>query len=97
MIEALLAEAAADGWLVNNLYQLDSGRWRCNFRRADYFTAFATADTADGAIRDALNLLDSAEYHEPAPICGGIDHSPSTLESFRQRMQKARVTLVERR
>lgn len=96
MIESLLAEAAADGWLVNNLYQLDSGHWRCNFRRADFFTNFATAETCVDAIRDALDLLDSAVYNKPAPITASIDNSPGALDSFRQRM-KQRIPLVERR
>lgn len=59
--DSLLAEAAECGYLVNNLYQLDSGTWRCNLRRGDNFTDVATATTACGALHEALNLLDTAE------------------------------------
>lgn len=96
MIESLLAEADADGWLVNNLYQTDSGLWRCNFRRANHYTNFAEAESADDALRFALDLLDTAEYSAPAEITGSIDLSPEALSFFRQRM-KQRVPTVERR
>jgi len=29
----MLEEIAHAGWMVNNLFQLNSGEWRCNLRR----------------------------------------------------------------
>lgn len=96
MIESLLAEAAETGWLINNLYQLDTGEWRCNFRRDDFFTDFATEATCAGALSAALDLLDTATYHKPPPMEGSIDYSPTALEGFRQRMV-VKIPTFERR
>lgn len=65
-MDELFAELAGDGWLVNNLYQLDDGSWRCNLRRpdtdGDWFTVFAEAPSAYDAIAECMDQRQEAEF-----------------------------------
>lgn len=57
MIEALFAVIQKNGWLVNNLFQLEQG-WRANIRKAtpagERFFEFGNGDTAVSALEDAM-------------------------------------------
>lgn len=67
MIDSLLAECASSGWLLNNLYQLDSGEWRANLRSADgRFTEFGKGDSAVEALERTMSLIANAEFSEGA-------------------------------
>ncbi len=56
----------AEGWLINNLFQLTTRRWRCNlrFQMEDrnsrmiwYFHEFADADTPEEAMAHAIHAM----------------------------------------
>ena len=57
----LLDEVEEREMLVNNLFQLDNGTWRCSLRSKrkmvdgkSHFFAMAEADTPEGALKGAL-------------------------------------------
>lgn len=66
MIDDLLTEIAEAGWLVSNLYQLDSNLWRVNLRRpdidGDYCTDWAEAPTLASALAECMDKLHEAEW-----------------------------------
>lgn len=45
-LEEILAPIAKRGWLLNNLFQLDSGVWRCSIRNAVDRVAYEFGDGA---------------------------------------------------
>lgn len=63
-MDELLARLAAEGVLINNLFQLDDGRWQCNLRRTD-FTGWGVAETAQEAIIASLGT--QFERAKPKP------------------------------
>ena len=68
-LDMILDETAAAGFLVNNLFQLDSGVWQANLRSLTHSTSFARAPSPALALSLALDLLESAELlPEPTPI-----------------------------
>lgn len=65
MIDSLLSECASSGWLLNNLYQLDSGEWRANLRSSDgRFTEFGKGDSAVEALERTISLIANAEFSD---------------------------------
>lgn len=60
--EELFAEIAEAGWLINNLFQIHTGAWRCNLRFEledrngvrTYFHEFADARTKEEALAAAI-------------------------------------------
>lgn len=58
-LENLFAEISERGWLVNNLFQLDSGAWRANLRDNLRATQFADADSPELALALCLDKLES--------------------------------------
>lgn len=79
MTDTLFSELSDSGWLLNNLYQLDDGSWRCNLRRpdglGDYFTDWAEGPTLEAALASAMGKFASAEYIEAHAITFAIDKS----------------------
>ena len=75
----LFAEIAAAGYLVNNIYQTDEGLWRVNLRKpvsgGDLFTAFASAQSLDDALYEALDAIAEAEFAAERAISSSIDRS----------------------
>jgi len=66
----IFEDIANFGWLVNNLYQVDAGLWRCNLRKpdatGDWFTNWAEAATLEDVLYEALFLTEAAEFtHTP--------------------------------
>lgn len=59
MIEDLLTEINNRGFLLNNLYQLSTGRWYASIRNTDGATALSDADTAELALALALDNIDN--------------------------------------
>lgn len=53
-IEQLLSEVQSSGLLVNNLFQLDDGGWRCSLRDESGGYGFGDGEDAAAAIRSAL-------------------------------------------
>jgi hypothetical protein len=57
-LEELLQEVKDQGLLLNNLFQLDDGRWQCNLRqdKGDHWLccAYAIASTPQLALLEAL-------------------------------------------
>ena len=58
-LESLLSEISERGWLVNNLFQLDSGAWRANLRDNLRATQFADANSPELALALCLDKLES--------------------------------------
>jgi hypothetical protein len=56
-LPAILAEVSAQGWLVNNLFQLDDGSWRADLRDATRFTRFGNGPTPSAALDAALDAM----------------------------------------
>lgn len=69
-IDALLAQVAARGFLVNNLFQLGTNHWRANLRRPLVpgerveFYEFGDGPTAADALTLALRRMPAA----PPPV-----------------------------
>lgn len=62
-MDDLLREIREQGFLVNNLYQVDSGYWRCNLRnKSNLFTAFATGCTMAEALENSMIIMSEAVY-----------------------------------
>lgn len=61
-----------DGWLVNNCYQMDDGRWRMNIRRPDgkghWFTDWAEGSTLEIALEECISKLRDAEFYEKEEV-----------------------------
>lgn len=71
-LEALIGEARALGLRINNLYELDSGRWRANLRvpavNVAHCAEYGEADTPQEALRDAIQKCRKlVEEHKTAP------------------------------
>lgn len=64
-LEELLAEISESGWMVNNLFQLDNGRWQANLRKGQWFTDYGKGDTPHKALNMAMDKLGSAEEAPP--------------------------------
>jgi hypothetical protein len=75
-LEELLQEVKDQGLLLNNLFQLDDGRWQCNLRqdKGDHWLccAFSIASTPQLALLEALAkprdiacTVDSATINDP--------------------------------
>lgn len=60
MIESLLAEIADAGWLLSNLFQLDSGLWQANLRSATHCTDYGRGFTPAEALEAAIDQMASA-------------------------------------
>ena len=58
-LENLFAEISERGWLVNNLFQLDSGAWQANLRTKTHVCEFACADSPELALALCLDKLES--------------------------------------
>ena len=52
---AALSDAEASGLLINNLFQLEDGTWRANFRTPSKGHDYREASTLEGVVRSALN------------------------------------------
>ncbi len=85
MIESLLAEIADAGWLLSNLFQLDSGLWQANLRNAthhtDYGLGFTPAEALEAAI-DAMatayeNLKPTQSYSIAQPAFASLFQRPA--------------------
>ena len=65
----LLAEIADRGFLVNNLFQLDTGEWQCNLRSPDHmFTNWSRGPTPIIALSLALDAIATAFESQPASV-----------------------------
>jgi hypothetical protein len=62
-LSALLAQVVESGWRVNNLFQFNDGKWRCNLRfqtqnrggdTITHYHEFADADTPVEAVQSAI-------------------------------------------
>ena len=55
-MEATIKKINANGYRINNLFQLDPGYWRCNLRdtKSECFFDFAKGETAKEALINAL-------------------------------------------
>jgi predicted RNase H-like HicB family nuclease len=53
-VEALIKEVHAQQLRVNNIFELDNGRWRANLRRERDCFSFGDGDTPAEALRAAL-------------------------------------------
>jgi|SRR6185436_1117238 len=99
MIDELLSVFALEGWLVNNLYQVDSGLWRANLRKDDgegaWFTSWAEAPTAFDALWEAFEQSPAAEFAATPETHSTIDRSPAP--SLLARLGLAKPTKIERR
>lgn len=60
MIEDLLEEISAAGWLLSNLFQLDSGLWQANLRNATHHTDYGLGFTPAEALEAAIDQMASA-------------------------------------
>lgn len=56
-LEEALSKAHQSPRLVNNLFQLDNGLWRCNMREGDKFFAFCDKARPADAVLGALTQL----------------------------------------
>ena len=57
-LSSLLTEIAERGWLVNNLFQRDSGLWQANLRTATHACEFAIGTTMEEALSLCLDKLE---------------------------------------
>lgn len=67
-VESLLPDIAASGYLVNNLFQVDSGMWQANLRRKEPHTgaaAFAYGWSPGQALEAAYARM--LRDHPPIP------------------------------
>ena len=64
-VEELLPGIAADGYLVNNLFQRDAELWQANLRRGDACAAFAMGYSPAEALQAAWERM--RREHPPTP------------------------------
>lgn len=57
-LSSLLTEIAERGWLVNNLFQRDSGLWQANLRTQTHACEFAIGTTMEEALSLCLDKLE---------------------------------------
>lgn len=83
---SLLTEIADRGWLLSNLFQLDSGLWQANLRTATHHTGWGQGLSPELALSAAIDLIAEAiETDQPAPTCGRAalpSHEPMSLASL---------------
>jgi len=100
-VDNLLAEIAAKGWSLNNLFQLADGMWRANLRvitedRAQtrtYFHEYADASSAADALAAAIFNMQSRLLgkHDTAGIAT-VDYTPAVKRAMTEN-QFARAEL----
>lgn len=101
MIQSLLEEIAAAGYLFNNCYQLEDGSWRINLRRpdpdgGDWFTDWANEATFDLALETCMSKLSYAEFFPEKPVgCKAAPKENSLLAKLG--LLKKEQPLVRRR
>ena len=72
-----LDEIAANGWLVNNLFQLNDGLWQANLRRERFFTEFGRGPAPEAALEAAMAKMEEAEPSE-------FDLEPYEAKAFKE-------------
>jgi len=77
-IDQTLADVAAHGWVVNNLFQTQDGKWQCNLRRDgakviqhEYATGATAAEALAGAAADSREPRNTA-WAEHTPVRAGL-------------------------
>jgi hypothetical protein len=64
-VDQLIEELSERGWLLNNLFQLDSGLWQCNLRTATHHTAYGKGESAIVALELAIDNIERAIESDP--------------------------------
>lgn len=87
-IEQFIKEQNKKGYLLNNLFQLQDGRWRANFRYTGPYTgcAFGDGPTLIKALQNAVVDLQKIPRSEKT-------HDEITKEKFSKTVKKKRVRL----
>jgi hypothetical protein len=102
MIDELLSDLAAQGWLINNCYQPDGGLWRLSLRRptptGDWFSDWAEGPTFEDALTECMSKLLDAEFTADTPqqyslepkqsliAVLGLLHAPLTRPIIKRRL-----------
>ena len=60
----LFDEVSERGWLVSNLFQLDSGVWQANLRTSTHHTDFGRGPTPEIALQFAIDAIGTATESE---------------------------------
>lgn len=97
MISDLISEANSRGWLLNNLFQLDSGIFQANLRSATHHTAFGRGPTAEIALSLAMDAIESAIPTPPEPTCDGTIAPAADLASILTSLRRSRPSAITRR
>lgn len=86
-LEDLIAEVARRQLRLNNLFQLDNGRWQANITDGQRFWEFGRGDTAMEALIAALNLsaTTTPEY--------GIERAIKVEQQYSYRAPKQYATV----
>lgn len=99
-LDDLFSEIATNGWLVNNLFQIDSGLWRCNLRKVvddgSFFSDWAEAPSATEALEIAIVNMAEAEFVVNAPIRASIDTSKAPSLAAALGLTKPKPTITRR-
>lgn len=105
MLEELLNELASQGWLVNNLYQVDVALWRVSLRMpaydGHYYSDWAEGETLIETLVTCIDKLDQAEFSVDPPQSWGksVDKpAPPTGQSLLQALGlvKPKVKIARR-
>jgi len=70
-LEDLIASINSEGWIVNNLFQRNTGVWQANLRSTDdrYFTEFGLGQSPFEALSEALSKIETKErYPDPEEV-----------------------------
>lgn len=61
-LEELIQEVTRQGLRINNLFQLDNGRWQANVTDGTKYWEFGRGDTAIAALEAALHISSTEDY-----------------------------------
>lgn len=82
-LSQLIADANAEGWLINNLFQLDDGSWQANLRSATHITAFGVGPDPTTALTSAMFTIAEAQQRvTPAPPAWSLAQPAPDLASI---------------
>jgi hypothetical protein len=97
----LLIEIRERGWLVSNLFQLDSGVWQANLRTATHHTDFGRGSTPELALSLAIDAIERAELtarSDAIIVNNDLLAAPSAdLASLLANLRKPKLPTVTRR
>lgn len=89
-IAEVIAQVNAAGYYFNNLFQLQTGQWRCNLRSdimIPSHTDYGTGQDPETAVAEALRKMLA---DNPRPSTGGPDNGDLQIPAFLKRQPKTK-------